>query len=724
MNRRQMMAATAATALSSSLVVPGSAMSATPKPVPPVARKIPKRIEQLGRVRVDDYAWMKDDNWQKVLRDPTLIKADVKEHLTAENAYTKAMLAPTEALQTAMFEEMKGRIKEDDASVPDTDGAWEYYSRYEKGAQHPIHARRPVGKTEGEVILLDEEAEAKGKAFYQVGAASHTADHRYYGWAVDEQGSEVLRIFVREIASGKPVGEPVENVNDFVFSPDSKWIFWTLRDENGRPAKIYRRPIGGAAKDDVLVYDEPDEGFFIGAGVSQSRKWIVIGCGNQDSSEAWLIPASNPTAAPMLVEKRQEGVRYDVEHWNDRFVIRTNADGAVDFKLVTAPEDKPGKANWKDWIAHKSGNLILGTTAFKDWFVRLEKVDAVNRLVITRAGGDEHVIDFDEEVYALGLDGGYEYDTASLRFTYTSMTTPRQWFDYDMATRKRTLRKTQEIPSGHDPAKYETRRLNAKASDGAEVPIFVLMKKGTKLDGSAPLLLYGYGSYGISQEPNFSIRNLSLVDRGWIWATACPRGGAEKGWGWFLDGKKFKKKNTFTDFIACAEHLHAAGYGKPDRTVAYGGSAGGLLMGAITNMRPELWAGIIAAVPFVDVINTMSDTTLPLTPPEWPEWGNPIEDPEAYDYMMSYSPYDQVAKLPYPAVLATGGLSDPRVTYWEPQKWAARLRDHTTSGDPILLKINMEAGHGGSSGRFDFLKEIALDYAFAVWAVERGWEKA
>ena len=723
MNRRDLLAATAAAALTTTLST-RSAMSATPKPVPPVARKIPKRTEQLGRVRVDDYAWMKDDNWQKVLRDPTLIKADVKEHLTAENAYTKAMLASTEPLQATLFEEMKGRIKEDDASVPDADGPWEYYTRFEKGAQHPIHARRPRGRTDGEVILLDEEAESKGKAFYQVGAASHTDDHRYYGWAVDEQGSEVLRIHVKEIATGKLVGEPVESVNDFVFSPDSKWIFWTLRDDNGRPAKIYRRPIGGAAKDDVLVYDEPDEGFFIGAGVTQSRKWIMISCGNQETSEVSLIPAADPTAQPKVVEPRQVGVRYDVEHWNDRFVIRTNADGAVDFKLVTAPEDKPGKAGWQDWVAFKPGSLILGTTAFRDHFVRLEKVDALNRIVITARDGGEHAIAFDEEVYALGLDGGYEYDTTTLRFTYTSMTTPRQWFDYDMATRKRTLRKTQEIPSGHDPAKYETRRLNAKAADGAEVPIFVLMKKGTKLDGSAPLLLYGYGSYGISQEPNFSIRNLSLVDRGWIWATACPRGGAEKGWGWFLDGKKFKKKNTFTDFIACAEHLHANGYGKPERTVAYGGSAGGLLMGAITNMRPELWAGIIAAVPFVDVINTMSDTSLPLTPPEWPEWGNPIEDPEAYDYMMSYSPYDQVSAKPYPAVLATGGLSDPRVTYWEPEKWAAKLRDHTTSGDPILLKINMEAGHGGASGRFDFLKEIALDYAFAVWAVDRGWTKA
>jgi len=424
------------------------------------------------------------------------------------------------------------------------------------------------------------------------------------------------------------------------------------------------------------------------------------------------------------MEPRKVGVRYDVDHWDGRFVIRTNADGAVDFKLMTCGEDNVSKAGWKDWIGHQPGRLIVGTMAFKDHFVRLEKADALNRIVITARGGGEHAVDFEEEVYALGLEGGYEYDTTTVRFTYTSMTTPRQWFDYDMASRQRTLRKTQEIPSGHNPADYETRRVNAKASDGAEVPVFILMKKGTRLDGSAPLLLYGYGSYGIAQEPVFSIRNLSLVNRGWIWATACVRGGSEKGWNWFLDGKKFKKKNTFTDFIACAEHLHATGYGRPELTVCYGGSAGGLLVGAVTNMRPDLWAGVIGAVPFVDVINTMSDTSLPLTPPEWPEWGNPIEDPQAYDYMFSYSPYDQVAAKPYPAVLATGGLSDPRVTYWEPEKWSARLRAKTTSERPILLKINMEAGHGGASGRFDFLKEIALDYAFAIWAVDKGWEKA
>ncbi|ALL14172.1 S9 family peptidase [Caulobacter henricii] len=724
MNRRQMMTSAAAVLTSTPVFSPGISMSAprTARPAPPVAKKEPKRIEQLGRVRTDDYAWMKDDNWQKVLRDPSLIKADVKDHLMAENAYTKAMLASTEPLQAAMFEEMKGRIKQDDASVPAPDGPWEYYTRFETGAQHPIHARKPRGGG-AEQVLLDEETESKGKAFYQVGAASHSPDHSLYAFAVDEQGSEVFRIYVKDLATGQVLDAPVESsTGDFCFSPDSQWLFWTFRDDNGRPARIHRRPARGGTKDDVLVYDEPDEGFFIGVGTVSSEKFILISCGNQETSENLLIPASDPTAKPRIVEPRQVGLRYELDHWNDHFVIRTNADGAVDWKLVTAPEATPGKTHWKDWIAHKPGRLIVGMIAFSQHFARLEKVDAVNRIVITTKGGEEHVVDFDEAAYALSLEGGYEYDTTTVRFVYNSMTTPRQWFDYDMAGRTRTLRKTQEIPSGHDPSKYETRRLNARASDGAEVPIFVLMKKGTKLDGSAPLLLYGYGSYGISMEASFSIRNFSLVDRGWIWATACPRGGSEKGWSWFLDGKKDKKKNTFTDFIACAEHLHGAGYGKPANTVAYGGSAGGLLMGAITNMRPDLFAGIIAAVPFVDVVNTMSDTSLPLTPPEWPEWGNPLEDAAAYDYIASYSPYDNVTAKPYPAILATGGLSDPRVTYWEPEKWVAKLRPATTSGKPVLLKINMDAGHGGASGRFDFLKEIALDYAFAVWAVEKGWD--
>jgi oligopeptidase B len=694
------------------------------QPTPPVAPKHPKRIEQLGRVRVDDYAWMKDDNWQAVLRDPSLVRADIRAHLEAENAYTAAMLASTEALQATLFAEMKGRIKEDDSSVPSPDGPFDYYARYQIGGQHPIYARRPRGAAENEEVLLDADALAQGKAYSQVGAASHSPDHRLFAYAVDEQGSEVYRIYVKDLASGDILPEPVESATgDFTFSPDSAFIFWIWRDDNGRPAKVFRRPARGGTADDVLIYDEPDDGFFLSVGTTSSDAFIVIGSGDHETSEVRLIPAADPTAEPKVVEPRANGVRYDLEHWDDRFLIRTNADGAIDFKVVSAPIADPRRANWTDWAPHQPGRYVVGIDAYKDFFVRLVRENAANSLLITERGtGAEHVIGFDEEAFALSLAGGYEFDTTSLGFVYESPTTPRQTFDYDMAARTRVLRKTQEIPSGHDPAAYLTRRLFATAADGAQVPITVLMRAGTPLDGSAPLLLYGYGSYGMSMEPNFSIRNLSLVDRGWVWAVAHVRGGSEKGYGWFLDGRGAKKPNTFTDFIACAEHLAAAGYGQAGRIVAYGGSAGGMLMGAIANLRPDLWAGIIGAVPFVDVLNTMSDVTLPLTPPEWPEWGNPLEDAAAYDLIAGYSPYDNITAQAYPAVLATGGLSDPRVTYWEPAKWVAKLREKTTGAAPILLKINMDAGHGGASGRFDFLKEIALDYAFAIWAMDRAWE--
>ena len=692
-------------------------------PTSPVAPKHPKRIEQLGHVRVDDYAWMKDDNWQAVLRDPSVVRADVREHLVAENAYTAAMLASTEPLQAAMFAEMKGRIKEDDSSVPVPDGPWDYYARYEIGAQHPIHARRPRGAADGEQILLNEDAEAKGKAFFQVGAAEHSPDHTLYAYAVDEQGSEVYRIHIKDLASGEVLPQPVESATGgLAWSPDSKWLFWIWRDDNGRPAKIYRRPARGGTADDVLVYEEADDGMFLSIGTTSSDAYIVIGSGDHEPSEVRLIPADDPTAEPKVVEPRTSGLRYDVEHWDGRFLIHTNADGAIDFKVVEAPLADPSRKAWKDWVAHQPGRYVVGIGAYKDWFVRLVRENASNSILLTQRGtGAEHAIAFDEDAFALSLAGGYEFDTTTLRFVYESPTTPRQWFDYDMTTRARTLRKTQEIPSGHNPAAYVTRRLYAKAADGVDVPITILMRADTPLDGSAPLLLYGYGAYGIPMEPHFSIRNLSLVDRGWIWATAHVRGGSEKGWGWFLDGRGAKKPNTFTDFIACAEHLIAQDYSQAGRIVAYGGSAGGMLMGAIANMRPDLWAGIIGAVPFVDVLNTMSDVTLPLTPPEWPEWGNPLEDEAAYQAIAAYSPYDNIGHRPYPAVLATGGLSDPRVTYWEPAKWVAKLRENTTGEAPILLKINMDAGHGGASGRFEFLKEIALDYAFAVWAVDRGW---
>ena len=395
----------------------------------------------------------------------------------------------------------------------------------------------------------------------------------------------------------------------------------------------------------------------------------------------------------------------------------------MDFKIVEAPTDAPAKVNWKDLVPHTPGRYIEGFDLTKDFVSRQERFDANTRIVIRDRAGAEHEIAVDEPAYSLSLVGASEFDTPTIRYTYNSMSTPTSVYDYDQKSRERTLRKVQEVPSGHNAADYVVERLNAPASDGQLVPVSILRHKNTPVDGSAPVLLYGYGSYGMSMSASFSTNRLSLVDRGFIYAIAHIRGGADKGWNWFLDARRFTKKNTFTDFIAAAEHLIDKNYARAGNIVAEGRSAGGLLVGAVTNMRPDLWAGVIGGVPFVDLINTMSDTSLPLTPPEWPEWGNPIEDAEAYDYMWSYSPYDQIGPKAYPAILATGGLSDPRVTYWEPQKWVARLRPVTTSTNPVLLKINMEAGHFASSGRFDYLKDIALDYAFAIWAVNKGWER-
>ena len=691
-------------------------------PIPPVAKKIPVRIEQLGRVRTDDYQWMKDDNWQAVLRDPTLIKAEVKEHLDAENAYREAMMVSTLPLQAAMFEEMKGRIKEADSSVPSPDGPWEYYVEYRTGDQHPRYMRQPRGGGTAQ-LLLDANALAEGKAYSEVSAAEHSPDHALFAYAEDAQGSEVHQIFVRDLATGEVLPDPIGSAyGGFAFSPDSQWIFWTNRDDNGRPDRIFRRPARGG--ETTLVYQEEDDGLFMSVGRTADDAFVLISIANQETSETRSIPAATPTANPVVLEPRLTGRLYDADHWGDRWVIRTNADDSIDFKIVEAPTGTPGKAHWTDLVPHTPGRYVEGVALVKDYIARQERADANTTIVIRDRSGTEHGIAVDEPAYSLSLGGASEFDTTIMRYGYNSPSTPTSTYDYDLATRERTLRKVQEVPSGHNAADYVVERLNAPAPDGELVPVTVLRRKSTPVDGTAPLLLYGYGSYGIPMAASFSTNRLSLVDRGWIYAIAHIRGGSDKGWGWFLNARRFTKKNTFTDFIAAAEHLIASGHGKAGNIVAQGGSAGGLLMGAVNNMRPDLWAGVIGQVPFVDVINTMSDTSLPLTPPEWPEWGNPIEDPEAYDYMMSYSPYDQVGPMDYPAVLATGGLSDPRVTYWEPEKWVAKLRPATTSGNPILLKINMEAGHGGSSGRFDYLKEVAHDYAFAVWAVDKGWERS
>jgi len=714
MNRRDMLRA--GIALPALALFPACTSDNQMTTTPPVARIEPHTFEQLGRTRVDNYAWMRDPNYQEVMRDPSLLREDIRVHLEAENAYTRGMLHSTEALQETIFQEMRGRTKEDDSTVPTPDGQWEYYRRYETGQQHPIYARRPRGRGDGEQVLINVNELAAGKAFYKVSQAEHSPDHSLYAYSVDEQGSEIHTIYVKDLATGQVLASPIaDGYGDFVWSPDGQFIFWTYRDDNGRPVRIMRRPARGA--EDTLVYEEADEGMFISPQVTESKAFILISSGNQEMTEFHYIPAATPTAAPTLFHPRQAAVIYTPTHWNGRWHVLTNSDGAIDFKVMTCAEGQTGKASWRDLIRHQPGRFIMGLTAYENHLVRHERVNALPRINIRDRAGAEHEIAFEEAAYWTEPVFGFEYATTTTRFYYESPTTPVQWFDYDMAARTRELRKTQEIPSGHDPSQYEVRRFFAPATDGKQVPVTVLMKRGTPLDGSAPLLLYGYGSYGWATEADFSIRRLSLVDRGWIYAIAHVRGGTEMGYGWFLDGRKRAKRNSFTDFVAVGDELVRQNYSRAGAMVCQGGSAGGLLVGAVTNLRPDLWAGTIAEVPFVDVITTMSDATLPLTPPEWPEWGNPMESADDYDYMISYSPYDNVEAKAYPAILATAGLTDPRVTYWEPAKWVAKLRVNTTSNRPVLLKTNMTAGHAGAAGRFDSLKEEALNYAFALKAV-------
>ncbi|MFZ2099664.1 MAG: S9 family peptidase [Oricola sp.] len=671
-----------------------------------------------GITRRDDYAWLRADNWQEVFKDPAALDPAIRAHLEAENAYQDALMSDTKDLQKVLFEEMKGRIKEDDSSVPTPDGPWAYGSTWRKGGQQPLFQRMPRGKTaeEDKTIMLDGDKEAEGKAYFRIASADHAPDHSKLLWGYDDKGSEFFRLRVRDLGTFADLDDDITDSNGGgVWDAAANGFFYSKLDANHRPSTLYYHRIGSRQADDALIYEEPDAGFFMGAGGSRLNDFIYVSVYDHETSEIRLIRAGDPLATPMMVEPRRQGVEYEMESGGDVFFILTNADGAKDFKIVTAPVDAPQKANWSELVAHKPGRLILSLQAYKDYIVWLERENSLPRIVIRdRASGAEHAIAFDEEAFSLGLVGSFEYDKNVIRFTYSSMTTPAQVFDYDMSTRERVLLKTQEVPSGHNPDDYVTRRILAPSHDGAEVPVTLLYRKETKLDGSAPCLLYGYGSYGIAIPASFNTNCLSLVDRGFVYAIAHIRGGKDKGFAWYEDGKRAAKQNTFKDFVAVARHLAAEKYTSADRIVAQGGSAGGMLMGAVANMAPDAFGGIIAEVAFVDVLNTMLDDTLPLTPPEWPEWGNPIESAKDYRTIAAYSPYDNVAGLPYPPVLAVAGLTDPRVTYWEPAKWIARLRERTTSGNPVMLKTNMDSGHGGASGRFSRLEEIAFGYAFAL----------
>jgi oligopeptidase B len=691
-------------------------------PLPPIAACKAHSVTDHGITRQDDYNWLRADNWQEVMTAPEKLDPEIRAYLEAENSYFESEFGkPTAALQETIYKEIRGRIKEDDSGIPTPDGPFAYNSRMLEGKQYPQLVRTPR-RGGDEQILLDCNVEAGDSEYFGFGGGDHDPSHQFLMWSADRQGSEYYTIRIRDLSTGKDIDDVVERANGGgVWANDSKSYYYSELDDNHRPFQVRRHVVGTPQEADTIVYTEDDTGFFVSVGETLSRKYIVISAHDHQTSEAWLIDADKG-GEPRLVAARVEEREYDIDERDGVLYIRTNADDAEDYKVVTASADAPAAENWVDFVPHQQGVLILDTVVIKNHMLRLERFEGLPRIVVRELNtGKEETVGFDEEAYSLGMSVGYEFDTSTFRLTYSSPTTPSRTYDVDLVTGERVLLKEQQVPSGHNSDDYETKRIFATASDGERVPVTLLYRKTTKIDGTAPALLYGYGAYGMSMPAQFSISALSLVDRGFVHAIAHVRGGMEKGYRWYRLGRREHKVNTFTDFVAAAETLIAEGYAAPTRIVAQGGSAGGMLMGAIANMRPDLWAGVLAEVPFVDVLNTMLDDTLPLTPPEWPEWGNPIDSLDDYKRIAAYAPYEQVAARAYPPILALAGLTDPRVTYWEPAKWVAKLRATKTDSHPLYLKTNMGAGHGGASGRFDRIKETAISYSFALWAA--GLEK-
>lgn len=688
-----------------------------PHAAPPRAEARASSRHVHGILLEDPYAWLRADNWQEVLKKPQTLPADIRSYLEAENAHAEALLAPLQPLQQTLIEEMRARIREDDAEPAFPDGPFAYFQRYEKGGNHAHYCRRPRNGG-AEEVLLDGDREAQGHSFFKLKDARHSPDHRLLAWAADTKGSEYFTIRVRDLATGLDGDSVPDTTGRAVWLGDGSGFLYVRVDDKHRDNRVFLHRLGTPVSADVLLHEETVPGFFVSIGETQDEAFALIHINDHETSEVRLVDPANPTAVPQLIEPRRTGVEYAVDHHDGQFYILTNADGATDFKIVTAPAGAPARANWRDLVPHQPGRLIMAHACYRDHMVMQVRENAVPSILIrAHADGATHAVAFDEPTYALSFANGIEYDTSELRIVYSSMTTPQQTFAYDMAGRTRTLLKQREIPSGHVPEDYRVLRLDVPTHDGKLLPISVLHHAETPLDGTAPCLLYGYGAYGIVTGAGFRANILSLVKRGFVFAIAHIRGGMEKGYGWYEDGKRANKTNTFADFITAAEALIARRIVAADRIVAEGGSAGGMLMGAIANLRPDLFAGIVAQVPFVDVLNTMLDEDLPLTPPEWPEWGNPIESKGDFDLIRSYSPYDNVAAQTYPAMLVEGGLTDPRVTYWEPAKWVARLRERATGGGPILFLTNMDAGHGGASGRLKKLADEARVYAFALKTV-------
>jgi len=672
---------------------------------PPIAKKITHVESRHGELVEDPYHWLRDDS----RKDPAVLR-----YLEAENAYTEAVLKPTEPLQKRLFDEMVARIQETDSSVPERDGPFFYYRRTEQGRQYRFYCRKKGHVDAGEELLLDANALAEGHEYFRLGVFALSPDHNLLAYSVDCDGSERYTIFIKDLTTGELLPDRIPDTYDSLeWAGDNRTIFYTKVDAAHRPYRLYRHTLGADLAEDLLVYEETDESYFLALYKTKSKRYLMLSLGSNNTTEVHFLDVDDPSGRFRLVHPRQHKMEYYVGHWRDRFYIMTN-DNAMNFKLVEAPVADPSKRHWNDVIAHRPEVKLEDMELFSRHLAIVEREAGLRGIrVIELPSFEQHRIEFTEPVYTVHMARNPEFETTRLRFVYESLVAPESVFDYDMENRSRELKKEQPVLGGYDKAGYRSERVFARAADGTRVPISLVYRRGVERDGGNPLLLYAYGSYGSSTDPTFASSRLSLIDRGFVFAIAHVRGGGDLGRPWYEEGKLLNKRNTFTDFIACAEHLIAEGYTSRERLAIRGGSAGGLLMGAVVNMRPDLFRAVVAKVPFVDVMNTMLDPTIPLTVIEWEEWGDPRRR-EDYDYMRSYSPYDNVEAQDYPDMLVTSGLNDPRVAYWEPAKWVAKLRATRTGDSLLLLKTNLDAGHAGASGRYDSLKELALDYAFIL----------
>ena len=675
-------------------------------PSPPKARKQASERRVHGHQLADEYAWLRDPGYPSVTDD------EVLGYLRSENEYYHALMDGHTGTIDQLFREFKGRVKEDDESVPVKDGEWLYKSSFAKGDDYRKHWRRPVSGGEWELIL-DEPALAVGHDSFRLANAEVSLDGALLAFATDTDGSERFTVSVKQLSGGQEMlADRIENCSgDIVWLPDNSSFLYVELSDQWRPYRVRMHSLGQDPEQDPVLYEEEDTGFFVGIDTTQDKAWVLIGSADHVTSEIHVLDPARPTSPLRVISPRRVGHEYDVEHALGHFYIRTN-DKGKNFRLVSAPADDPGEAQWSEIVPPSSSDYLRGHVCFRDFMVLEDRVAGIDRIRVLRYNGQEHAVVFPEDVYAAGLGDNPEFEVDRIRLSYQSMVTPASVYDYDPAERSIHLLKQQEIPSGYDANQYETRRINVTARDGALVPVSIVYRKDREPGGY--MHLYAYGAYGMGMRPGFSITQLSLLDRGFAFAIAHIRGGDEMGYEWYEAGKLEHRTNTFHDFVDCARHLTMEGYTAEGRICISGGSAGGELMGAVMNEAPSLFASVVAHVPFVDVLNTMLDETLPLTPMEWPEWGNPVTDKSAFENILSYSPYDQVSAQDYPPTLVTAGLNDPRVTYWEPAKWVARLRDRKTDNNVLMLKTEMEAGHAGKSGRFTRLKETAEEMAFML----------